>query len=193
MTGASEAIGFGVPGGAIHMKYRCLVPLTFLVLAISAQNAIAQCNLNTLAVANTITDPPHLHTAPIEQHHADASSKRIVVLDLQLTNAGRVRAVQFLNGDASLRTAAIKAAATRRYEPRPGYKPNETIVAVEFPPGKNSPLRLRVQEVVVGGVRGCIYAGEAFRMTLPGFQTVPEWIVSIVSQPVQPRVDIPEH
>jgi hypothetical protein len=151
--------------------------LGLVVFAITlVAGAIAQCP--------HALDVPDSRPAVAQPFTETKSHKRIVLMDIELTDSGTVRGVSVWGGEASLQSAAIKAAARRRYAPRM-RKPNVVSVEVQFPIGNcGSP---EIHEIVIG-VSSCIPGGRI--PSLGPMQHLLESLNHLV--PVQPVIVIPD-
>ena len=89
-----------------------------------------------------------------EQTAKSEGDGRTFVIDIQLDRSGEVHSVHVLSGNGPLRSRAIRAAARRKYKPRPGFSPTATAVAVRFLRGQD--WRPEVYEIVLG-VSSCVY------------------------------------
>ena len=81
---------------------------------------------------------------------------RTVLLTLTVSKAGKVRDATVVQGPASLRAAAIKAAKARRYKHEITSWPFSREIGIEVKfPQNNGPPELR--QAMFGGVPGCVY------------------------------------
>jgi hypothetical protein len=116
---------------------------------------------------------PQCHQLSSESRNAESNlENRTVLLTLILGKSGRVRDVKVLSGPITLTAAAIEAANARRYKAQFRHgRPNsrEMTVAAKFPLGNNGAPT--IQEVIIGGVPGCV-SGEPMGYTPPPWSGV---------------------
>lgn len=137
---------------------------------------------------------PQCHQPSSESINLLSSGDRSdsVILTLIVGRAGGAHDVKVVYGPTWLTSAAIKAAKARRYKPqissgRPHSR--EMTVAVKFPlDGSTAPT---VQEIItegIGGVRGCVPAGQPLGFMLPPWSGVlPQSLIGLLRvQPTMP-------
>jgi hypothetical protein len=108
------------------------------------------------------------------------AGSRIFLIDLQLSQSGRVRAVEVLIGTGPLRSEAIKIAARGKHPPRSGNNPATTAVEVRFSGRRDR--RPEVREVPLG-VPSCIPGG------IPLESPMKRWVNQLLStQPLIPFI-----
>jgi hypothetical protein len=132
---------------------------------------------------------PQCHQLSSASSKAESSLEdRTVLLTLIVGQSGRVRDVKVLSGPITLTAAAIEAAKARRYNAQIRYgRPNsrEMTVAVKFPLDNNGAPT--IQEVIIGGVPGCV-SGEPMGYTPPPWSGVlPQSLNTLLRvQPIMP-------
>jgi hypothetical protein len=167
-------------------RIACL-PIGLLVCL--AQAAFPQCQTKSDETLNAVSNSVSASARLAEQRQVE---NRTVVLMLSVSKSGAVRDARVVRGPTTLVEAAIKAVKVRKYNPEIVYGRSNVwkmTVEVEFPEHKDEALK--IQQVVIGGVPGCVSGVAMGAPPTPWSGVLPPWLNLLLS--VQPITLVSAH